>query len=85
MSDYQLQEAISIATLVLVVEDNPDVLFNIMVSLEANNYIVEMATNGKEAANKLLEMNLQYTIHFRNCCQTCSSGWMKRRHQPKPS
>jgi CheY-like chemotaxis protein len=44
------------ATLVLVVEDNPDVLFNIMVTLEANNYEVEMATNGKEAANKLLEM-----------------------------
>ena len=56
MSDYQLQEAISISTLVLVVEDNPDVLFNIMVSLEANNYEVEIATNGKEAANKLLKM-----------------------------
>ena len=26
-----------------------------MVSLEANNYEVEIATNGKEAANKLLE------------------------------
>ncbi|MHA2052149.1 MAG: response regulator [Candidatus Hodarchaeales archaeon] len=56
MSNDNLHEAISIATLVLVVEDNPDVLFNIMVSLEANNYTVEIATNGKEAASKLLKM-----------------------------
>ena len=41
--------------MILVVEDNPDVLFNIMVSLEANNYEVEMATNGKEATKKLLD------------------------------
>jgi CheY-like chemotaxis protein len=56
LSNDNLHEAISIATLVLVVEDNPDVLFNIMVSLEANNYTVEIATNGKEAASKLLKM-----------------------------
>lgn len=37
-----------------MVEDNPDVLFNIMVSLEANDYEVEMATNGKEAVKVLL-------------------------------
>ncbi len=44
----------NISHLILVVEDNPDVLFNIMVSLEANNYEVEMATNGKEAVKALL-------------------------------
>ncbi|MFW9906376.1 MAG: response regulator [Candidatus Thorarchaeota archaeon] len=38
---------------ILVVEDNPDVLFNIQVSLEANNYMVETATTGKEAVAKL--------------------------------
>jgi CheY-like chemotaxis protein len=31
------------------------VLFNITVSLEANDYEVEIATNGKEAVKKLLE------------------------------
>ena len=41
--------------MILVVEDYPDVLFNIMVTLEANNYKVEMATNGKEATKTLLD------------------------------
>ena len=44
---------VKIKPIILVVEDNPDVLFNIQVSLEANNYIVETATTGKEAIKKL--------------------------------
>ncbi len=55
MNKTKQLEALTIATRILVVEDNPDVLFNIMVTLEANNYEVEIATNGKEAVNKLLE------------------------------
>lgn len=39
--------------LVFVVEDNPDVLFNILVTLEAHEYEVETATNGKEAIKRL--------------------------------
>ncbi|MCK4848744.1 MAG: response regulator, partial [Candidatus Heimdallarchaeota archaeon] len=41
---------------ILVVEDNPDVLFNIQVALEANEYEVETASNGKKAIKKLSEM-----------------------------
>jgi len=37
----------------MVIEDNPDVLFNLLVTLEANGYEVETATNGKEAAKLL--------------------------------
>ena len=44
---------VKIKPIILVVEDNPYVLFNIQVSLEANNYIVETATTGKEAIKKL--------------------------------
>lgn len=38
----------------MVIEDNPDVLFNLLVTLEANGYEVEAATNGKEAAKLLI-------------------------------
>jgi len=38
----------------MVIEDNPDVLFNLLVTLEANGYEVETATNGKEAAKLLI-------------------------------
>ena len=41
---------------ILVVEDNPDVLFNIQVALEANEYEVVTASNGKKAIKKLSEM-----------------------------
>ena len=41
---------------ILVVEDNPDVLFNIQVALEANEYEVVIASNGKKALKKLSEM-----------------------------
>ncbi len=41
---------------ILVVEDNPDVLFNIQVALEANEYDVVIASNGKKAIKKLSEM-----------------------------
>ena len=41
---------------VLVVEDNPDVLFNIQVALEANEYEVVTALNGKKALKTLSEM-----------------------------
>ncbi|MHA1971676.1 MAG: response regulator [Candidatus Hodarchaeales archaeon] len=44
-----------ISKLIFVVEDNPDVLFNILVTLEANGYTVDVATNGKEAVKKLLD------------------------------
>jgi CheY-like chemotaxis protein len=39
----------------MVIEDNPDVLFNLLVTLEANGYEVETSTNGKEAAKLLIE------------------------------
>ncbi|MFW9854898.1 MAG: response regulator [Candidatus Thorarchaeota archaeon] len=39
----------------MVVEDNPDVLFNLVVTLEANGYEAEVATNGKEATRVLLK------------------------------
>ncbi len=40
---------------IFVVEDNPDVLFNIQITLEANNFKVITAKNGKEAVKTLLE------------------------------
>lgn len=40
---------------ILVVEDNPDVLFNIQITLEANNFKVVTAMNGKEAVKTLIE------------------------------
>lgn len=43
-----------IKSLIFVIEDNPDVLFNIQITLEANNYIVVTAENGKVAASTLL-------------------------------
>jgi len=40
---------------IFVVEDNPDVLFNIQITLEANNFKVITAINGKKAIKTLLE------------------------------
>lgn len=40
---------------IFVVEDNPDVLFNIQITLEANNFKVITAINGKKAIKILLE------------------------------
>jgi len=40
---------------IFVVEDNPDVLFNIQITLEANNFKVITAINGKEAVKTLRE------------------------------
>lgn len=50
-----IKEVKCIKPVILVVEDNPDVLFNIEVSLEANGYTVKTATTGKEAIKKLSE------------------------------
>ncbi len=41
---------------IFVVEDNPDVLFNIQITLEANNFKVLTAINGKEAITSLIEI-----------------------------
>ncbi len=41
---------------IFVVEDNPDVLFNIQITLEANNFKVLTAINGKEAIKSLIEI-----------------------------
>ena len=44
---------------ILLVEDNPDILFNIKMMLEFNDFSVIEAKNGKEAL-KILE-NIDYT------------------------
>ncbi|MHA1213761.1 MAG: response regulator [Candidatus Hodarchaeales archaeon] len=49
----------NISKLIFVVEDNPDVLFNILVTLESNGYTVDVATNGKEAVKKLLDKKVE--------------------------
>ena len=43
--------------LILVVEDNPDILFTIQLSLESNDYRVETAKNGKDALKKLSKIS----------------------------
>ncbi len=43
--------------LILVTEDNPDVLFNIKMTLEFNGFEVLTAVNGKEAIKNLTELN----------------------------
>ncbi len=44
-------------SLILVVEDNTDILFNIKLMLEANNYQVITATHGKNALKVLSDMD----------------------------
>jgi len=39
--------------LIFIVEDNADIVFNLKLSLESNNFKVESANNGKEALNIL--------------------------------
>jgi len=44
--------------LIFVVDDQPDILFNIKMSLEFNNYQVITAINGKEAIEILSERKI---------------------------
>ena len=58
--------------LVLVVDDNKDILFNLKLLLESNNYLVETAETGEDALTILSDLETPPDIIISDA----KNGWI---------